>query len=187
MSDRYADDTPQFEEVPYQGNRGGMPEQEPYVGFHGNYANLLKKSYELMGEPDALRCYLNGLKLGLEPIDPGQQHAYPVNDHEDTCPSISVGWIKYELDLDGELRGRARLRFDEDAELWVVNVDEVLGQPKQSAEVTVDNVLAAMRLAGDWLEDQELHEPAADVGRAYNHVKERRDELRKREKQVAEL
>lgn len=187
MSEDHDSDTPQYEPIPYRGNLGGIEERDPFITFHGNSAHILKSAYEILGEPSAIRFYLNNLSLGMQPLKSNHPTAYPVFESGEGGTRVSVGWVKYELDLDEELRGRAQLKYDKEAELWAVDLDEVLGQPKQQTDVTVDNVLSAMRLAGDWLENHGYHEPAADVGRAYNNVKKRRDEIRKSERQVADL
>lgn len=163
----------------------GNTEPWPAVTFSGDppTCRILTVAYEAMGEPEAVRCYLKGLTMGIEPCDPDHAHAYPLYEQRSTH-SFSAGWMRYELELEDHLNGMVKLEYDDELGFWTADLGRLI-KAGDGDETTVDDALAALRTAGEYLEDHELHEEAHHVGRAYNKLKEKRQELRRKDRLVS--
>jgi hypothetical protein len=96
------------------GGRFGTPTR-PMVSVDAYNIRLLVAAYEAMGEPEAVRCFVNGDRVALIPADTEHPNAYPVyNRHK-----IAGTWLQQELDRDTQPEGRFPL--ERDGDLWVVD------------------------------------------------------------------
>jgi hypothetical protein len=110
--------------------RGGTTysPDRPMISVSGNNIYILTAGHEAMGEPDALRCFISGNRVGLLPADPEHPNAYPIS----TNKQISARWLQSELTRDTHPEGRFPL--ERDGNLWVADFSPEGHDPAQSEE-----------------------------------------------------
>jgi len=99
------------------GGKFGRPTQ-PMVSVDEGHIRILSAAYEAMGEPEAVRCFVNGDRVALIPADSEHPNAYSVYD-TDCSATIAAGWLQNELDRDTQPEGRFPL--ERAGDLWVVD------------------------------------------------------------------
>lgn len=75
---------------------------------------LLNVAYDTLGEPDALRFFVQEDRVALLPAPEDHPHSYPLADR-----NVSVTWLKYELESGLPAEGRYELERDDS--LWTVD------------------------------------------------------------------
>jgi ribosomal protein L37AE/L43A len=119
------------------------------VTVDGNRIFVLAAAFEVMGEPAAVRCFIDGDRVAIVPADSENPNAYPVSrDHSN---KIAGGWLQHELERDTQPEGRFPL--ERDGDLWVVDFapeGDDDGEPiTDGGQLTPDDTL---RLTDDGLE-----------------------------------
>ncbi len=113
----------EFKEVNKRNNTDS-PDQ-PMVAVRGEAGNMslgiLENAYEKMGEPNGLRVFTHGTSIGLLPDTAEHYNSYKVVT-SDNSNQISFAWYKNEADMVPE-KGRYPLEYDEEAELWIADLD----------------------------------------------------------------
>lgn len=100
---------------------GRKPIETPSVTIHEQNMDVLKRAYEALGEPDALRFFCKNGRVALVPAHPEHPNSYPVTAQKGTY-RVAGAWIKHELDVDGLPFGRHAL--DEDDGLLVLDLSD---------------------------------------------------------------
>jgi len=110
---------------------GGYSPDRPMITVTGNRIFILIVAFEAMGEPEAVRCFIDGNRVAIVPADPGRANAYSVHG-TDARSEFSGAWLKDELERDTQPEGQFPL--ERDGDLWVVDFapegdDPAQGEP----------------------------------------------------------
>jgi ribosomal protein L37AE/L43A len=129
---------------------GGYSPDRPMITVIGNRIFILVAAFEALGEPAAVRCFIDGNRVAIVPTDPEHLNAYSVHG-TDSRSEFSGAWLKDELERDTQPEGRFPL--ERDGELWVVDFAPEGGDHSEpitdGGQLTPDDTL---RLTDDGLE-----------------------------------
>jgi hypothetical protein len=84
------------------------------------HIQFLKKAYVALGEPNAIRCFVDGNKIAFVPSDEDHPNSYSVWGASQ-APRMTGGWVKYELKMGEPTRGCYEL--ERDGDLWIVDFE----------------------------------------------------------------
>jgi ribosomal protein L37AE/L43A len=112
---------------------GGYSPDRPMITVTGNRIFILIVAFEAMGEPEAVRCFIDGNRVAIVPADPGRANAYSVHG-TDARSEFSGAWLKDELERDTQPEGRFPL--ERDGDLWVVDFAPEGDDPAQGEPIT---------------------------------------------------
>ena len=113
-------------------DRADYPAVSLYIGPNTQALNFLEMACELLGEPNALRCFTQGNRVAFIPADPDHPHSYKLTrQNRRSGATMSAGWLKYELEM-GETPQKGRYKLERDGDLWIVDFDNgpVDGDPQ---------------------------------------------------------
>lgn len=100
---------------------GRKPIETPSVTIYEDNMDVLKRAYQALGEPEALRFFTKNSRVAFVPANPEHPNSYPVMDLDSTY-RVASAWMKKELEIDDLPSGRHEL--EEDDGLWVLNLSE---------------------------------------------------------------
>jgi hypothetical protein len=83
---------------------------------------ILKQAYTAFGEPEAIRCFIDGNQVAFLPASADHPHSYKVFG-VDNRAKIAAGWLKHELEI-GKQPTPGCYELDREEDLWVVDFSQ---------------------------------------------------------------